>query len=101
MGIVSVAASGLNRLRSLRHDDIDVRLDQLGDERRQPIEFSLCIANLEGHVAVLDPAELVERLRERRDAAQPLGVPRRDSEEDTDPSRPRGLLRAQRRRPKH
>ena len=45
-------------------------------------------------LAALRPAEQLERLRERRDAAQPLGIARRNSEENADPLQSRGLLRA-------
>jgi len=48
----------------VRDDNVDLALNQLGDERRRAIEAALCPAILDRDIAALDPAQLVQPLHE-------------------------------------
>ena len=45
------------------HDDVDLDMDQLGRERGEAIEFSLCISILNDNVFPLDVPKLAQTLR--------------------------------------
>jgi hypothetical protein len=48
----------------VRDDDVDLALNQLGEERRRAIEAALCPAIFDRDIAALDPAELAQPLDE-------------------------------------
>src|SRR5258706_101386 len=44
------------------HDDINLELDQLGDEHRESVDFAVCESHLDNDVPALDPAVLAQHL---------------------------------------
>ena len=87
------------RLGPLCHDDIHVRPDQLGRERRQAIGLSFGIAKLEDDIPAFDPAQTHEPLLQFSDSTLIFRIARRESLENADPPHAVGLLRVRRERP--
>jgi hypothetical protein len=54
---------------SARHDDIDLELDELGDEHGEAVDFALCESQLDNDVLSLDPAVLAQNLPKLDDQA--------------------------------
>src|SRR5439155_24717113 len=92
-------AGSLDRLRRIRDDHVDVGRNELGGERRQPLRFAVGEASFEGDVSPLAPAQILQALSERTEAALPFWVAFGQSLQQSDPPHALGLLRARRARP--
>ena len=62
MGIVPVASLAARVTADRRDDDIDFETHELGRERRQAIEFSLCVAPFDNNVFPLHIPKLSQSL---------------------------------------
>src|SRR5215471_2000935 len=49
---------------SRRHQDLDLEVEQVGDQLREPLDLSLCSAILNGEVLALHPAKVAEPVPE-------------------------------------
>ena len=74
MGIVTVASLAARvSCRTTRDDDVYLETHELGRERREAIEFSLCISPLNDNVFPLDVPKLAQTLPECLDAGRDSG----------------------------
>lgn len=87
---------GIYRVTSRRHNDIHVRMHQLGGERANSVQLSFGVIAVYRNVFILAPAKLLKATPESSDALQVFGIGRRQSLQDADLADPIYPLRTRR-----